>query len=71
MVPAILMAVEDWQPGRLPPKSVESETVTTESTNYEGRRVVISDEVAKADDRTCERRTVYRRSGRFHQHIVN
>ncbi|MGL4777946.1 MAG: SPOR domain-containing protein, partial [Aeromonas veronii] len=29
------------------PKSVESETVTTESTNYEGRRVVISDEVVQ------------------------
>lgn len=38
----------DWQPEAKPlPKKVESETVTTESTNYEGRRVVISDEVVE------------------------
>lgn len=38
----------DWQPDAKPlPKKVESETVTTESTNYEGRRVVISDEVVE------------------------
>ncbi|MGY3914177.1 SPOR domain-containing protein [Aeromonas australiensis] len=40
--------VKDWQPeAKVLPKSVESETVTTESTNYEGRRVVISDEVVQ------------------------
>jgi len=38
----------DWQSDAKPlPKKVESETVTTESTNYEGRRVVISDEVVE------------------------
>ena len=38
----------DWQPDAKPlPKKVESETVTTESSNYEGRRVVISDEVVE------------------------
>lgn len=38
----------DWQPdAKTLPKKVESETVTTESTNYEGRRVVISDEVVE------------------------
>lgn len=40
--------VRDWQPdAKVLPKAVESETVTTESTNYEGRRVVISDEVVE------------------------
>ncbi|MFB2864165.1 SPOR domain-containing protein [Aeromonas sp. MdU4] len=40
--------VKDWQPDvKVLPKSVEGETVTTESTNYEGRRVVISDEVVQ------------------------
>ncbi|WP_421199313.1 SPOR domain-containing protein [Aeromonas enteropelogenes] len=40
--------VKDWQPeAKVLPKSVESDTVTTESTNYEGRRVVISDEVVQ------------------------
>lgn len=40
--------VKDWQPeAKVLPKSVESETMTTESTNYEGRRVVISDEVVQ------------------------
>lgn len=40
--------VRDWQPdAKALPKSVESETLTTESTNYEGRRVVISDEVVE------------------------
>ncbi len=38
----------DWQPdAKTLPKKVESETVTTESSNYEGRRVVISDEVVE------------------------
>ncbi|MDM5059937.1 SPOR domain-containing protein [Aeromonas rivipollensis] len=38
----------DWQPdAKILPKKVESETVTTESSNYEGRRVVISDEVVE------------------------
>lgn len=38
----------DWQAdAKTLPKKVESETVTTESTNYEGRRVVISDEVVE------------------------
>lgn len=38
----------DWQSdAKTLPKKVESETVTTESTNYEGRRVVISDEVVE------------------------
>lgn len=38
----------DWQPdAKTLPKKVESETVTAESTNYEGRRVVISDEVVE------------------------
>ncbi|MGY3884437.1 SPOR domain-containing protein [Aeromonas aquatica] len=38
----------DWQPdAKTLPKKVESETVTTESTNYEGRRIVISDEVVE------------------------
>ncbi|MGY6038664.1 AAA family ATPase [Aeromonas sp. AE23HZ002T15] len=38
----------DWQADvKTLPKKVESETVTTESTNYEGRRVVISDEVVE------------------------
>lgn len=40
--------VRDWQPdAKALPKAVESDTVTTESTNYEGRRVVISDEVVE------------------------
>ncbi len=40
--------VRDWQPdAKVLPKAVESDTVTTESTNYEGRRVVISDEVVE------------------------
>ncbi|MEM0556014.1 MULTISPECIES: SPOR domain-containing protein [Aeromonas] len=40
--------VKDWQPeAKVLPKSVDSDTVTTESTNYEGRRVVISDEVVQ------------------------
>lgn len=40
--------VRDWQPDtKTLPKKVESETVTTESTNYEGRRVVIADEVVE------------------------
>lgn len=40
--------VRDWQPdAKTLPKKVESETVTAESTNYEGRRVVISDEVVE------------------------
>ena len=40
--------VKDWQPEeKVLPKGVESETLTTESTNYEGRRVVISDEVVQ------------------------
>lgn len=40
--------VKDWQPeAKVLPKSVESETITTESTHYEGRRVVISDEVVQ------------------------
>ncbi|KTA85354.1 SPOR domain-containing protein [Aeromonas salmonicida] len=40
--------VRDWQPdAKVLPKAVESETLTTESTNYEGRRVVISDEVVQ------------------------
>ncbi|MFM5027682.1 SPOR domain-containing protein [Aeromonas rivipollensis] len=39
---------QDWQPdAKTLPKKVESETVTTESSNYEGRRVVISDEVVE------------------------
>lgn len=38
----------DWQPdAKTLPMKVESETVTTESSNYEGRRVVISDEVVE------------------------
>ncbi|MDU1143110.1 AAA family ATPase [Aeromonas rivipollensis] len=38
----------DWKPdAKTLPKKVESETVTTESSNYEGRRVVISDEVVE------------------------
>lgn len=38
----------DWQSdAKTLPKKVESETVTTESSNYEGRRVVISDEVVE------------------------
>lgn len=38
----------DWQPdAKTLPKKVESETVTTESSNYEGRRVVISDDVVE------------------------
>jgi DamX protein len=40
--------VKDWQPeAKVLPKVVESETLTTQSTNYEGRRVVISDEVVQ------------------------
>lgn len=40
--------VKHWQPEANDlPKSVESEVVTAESTNYEGRRVVISDDVVK------------------------
>ena len=40
--------VKDWQPeGKVLPKSVENEGLTTESGNYEGRRVVISDEVVQ------------------------
>ncbi|WP_287146020.1 SPOR domain-containing protein [Aeromonas sp.] len=40
--------VRDWQPdAKVLPKVVESEPMTTESTNYEGRRVVISDEVVE------------------------
>lgn len=40
--------VKDWQTeSKALPKAVESETVTTKSTNYEGRRVVISDEVVQ------------------------
>ncbi|MFM5137359.1 SPOR domain-containing protein [Aeromonas rivipollensis] len=42
------LVARDWQPdAKTLPKKVESETVTTESSNYEGRRVVISDEVVE------------------------
>lgn len=47
-IPSGNQVARDWQSDAKPlPKKVESETVTTESTNYEGRRVVISDEVVE------------------------
>lgn len=47
-IPSGNQVSRDWQSDAKPlPKKVESETVTTESTNYEGRRVVISDEVVE------------------------
>ncbi|MGU5535902.1 SPOR domain-containing protein [Aeromonas caviae] len=47
-IPSGNQGARDWQSDAKPlPKKVESETVTTESTNYEGRRVVISDEVVE------------------------
>ncbi len=47
-IPSGNQVARDWQSDAEPlPKKVESETVTTESTNYEGRRVVISDEVVE------------------------
>ena len=40
--------VRDWKPeSKVLPKKVESETVTAESGNYEGRRIVISDDVVE------------------------
>jgi DamX protein len=40
--------VRDWKPeSQVLPKKVESETVTAESGNYEGRRIVISDDVVE------------------------
>ena len=45
-IPSGNQVARDWQSDAKPlPKTDERETVTTESTNEEGRRVVISDEV--------------------------